>query len=124
MNMSNYPHITIAKDGRLCSTGQHRLRFPRVLYDTLLHLGYNGDVLVYRAHISMAHSMEHCEVSVTIPLNPVEPWMAIAIGVELDDTVEQTAQVALTNMCGSRLVDTTAMPITLFLVHYHGDPVW
>jgi hypothetical protein len=95
-----------------------------VLYDTLLHLGYNGDVSVYRAHISMAHSMEHCEVSMTIPLNPVEPWMAIVIGVELDDTIEQMAQVALTNMCGSRLVDTTVMPITLFLVHYQGDPVW
>jgi hypothetical protein len=59
-----------------------------VLYDGLLHLGYNGDVPVYRAHMSMANIMEQCEVSVTIPINPIEPWMATVIGIELDDTVE------------------------------------
>jgi hypothetical protein len=32
--------------------------------------------------------MDQCEVSVTIPLNPVEPWMKTVIDVELDDTVE------------------------------------
>jgi hypothetical protein len=32
--------------------------------------------------------MEQCEVSVTIPLNPTEPWMASVISVELDDTIE------------------------------------
>jgi hypothetical protein len=37
--------------------GQHRPGFPRVLYDSLLHLGYNGDILVYRACMSTAHSM-------------------------------------------------------------------
>jgi hypothetical protein len=48
------------------------------------------------ARMSMAHSMEQCEVSITMPLNPMESWMAAVIGVELDDPVEQTAQVALT----------------------------
>jgi hypothetical protein len=43
----------------------------------------------------MAHSMEQCKVSVTIPLNSIEPWMSSVIGVELDDTIEQTTQVAL-----------------------------
>jgi hypothetical protein len=64
--------------------------------------------------------MEQCEVSVTIPLNPTEPWMATVIGVELDDTIEQTAQVALTSLCGSHLADTAVMPIALFLVRYQG----
>jgi hypothetical protein len=50
--------------------------------------------------------------------------MASVIGVELDDTVEQTAQVALTSLCGSCLADTAAMPIALFPVCYQGDPVW
>jgi hypothetical protein len=59
-DMSNYPPVTIAEDERLCSTGQ-------------LDLSYNGDVLVYRPRLSMAHSMEQCEVSVTIPLSPEEP---------------------------------------------------
>ena len=124
MNVNDYPHVTIAEDGRWCSTGQHRPGFPRVLYGALLHLGYNGDVPVYRARMSMVHGMEQCEVSVTIPLNPTEPWMATVIGVKLDDTVEQTAQVALTSLCGSRLADTAAMSIALFPVRYQGDPVW
>jgi hypothetical protein len=104
--------------------GQHRLGFPRVLYDTLLHLGYNEDVLVYHACMSMAHSMEHCKLSMTIPLNSIEPWMATIISVELDNTVDQTAQVALTSLCGSRLANNAMMSIMLFPVHYRGDPVW
>jgi hypothetical protein len=35
MNMDNYPHVTIAEDGSLCSKGQHRPGFPRVLYDAI-----------------------------------------------------------------------------------------
>jgi hypothetical protein len=124
MNMNDYPHITIAEDGRWCSMGQHRPGFPRVLYDVLLHLGYNRDVPVYRARMSMAHSMEQCEVSVTIPLNQTEPWRASIIGVKLDDTIEQTAPVALTSLCGSRLADTTVMTITLIPVRYQGDLMW
>jgi hypothetical protein len=81
--MNDYPHVTIAEDGRWCSMGQHHPGFPRVLYDALLHLRFNGNVPVYRARMSMAHSMEQCEVSVTIPLNPTEPWMAFFISVEL-----------------------------------------
>jgi hypothetical protein len=123
MDMSNYPCVTIAEVGRLCSTSQHHPGFPRVLYDTL-HLGYNGDVPVYRACMSMVHSMEQCEVSVTIPLSLEEPWMATIIGVELDNTVDQMAQVALASLCGSRFADTTATPITLFSIRYWGDPVW
>jgi hypothetical protein len=55
MNMDNYPHVTIAEDGSLCSMGQHRLVFPRVLYDALRRLSYNGDVPVYRSRMYMAH---------------------------------------------------------------------
>jgi hypothetical protein len=33
MNMNDYPHVTIAKDGRWCSMGQHRLGF-REYYTT------------------------------------------------------------------------------------------
>jgi hypothetical protein len=61
---------------------------------------------------------------VTIPLNPIDPWMATIISIELDDTVEQTAQVAFISLCGSHLADTAAMPIALFPVHYQGYPVW
>jgi hypothetical protein len=34
------------------------------------------------------------------------------------------AQVTLTSLCGSRLVDIAAMPITLFMIHDQRDPVW
>jgi hypothetical protein len=44
--------------------------------------------------------------------------------VKLDEIVEQTAQVALTSLCESRLADTAAMPIVLFPIHNQEDPVW
>jgi hypothetical protein len=50
--------------------------------------------------------------------------MATVIMVELDETVEQTAQVILTSLCESRLADTAAMPIVLFPIHNQEDPVW
>jgi hypothetical protein len=124
MNIDNYSHITIAEDGSLCSTGQHRPRFPRVMYDALRQLGYNGDVPIYHGRMSMAHGQNKCEVNVVIPLNPTEPWMATVIRVELDETVEQMVQVALTSLCESRLADTITMPIALFRIHNQEDPMW
>jgi hypothetical protein len=118
MNMDNYPHVTIAVDGRLCSTGQHRPGFLRVLYNALHQLGYDGDTPVYRGRMSMAHGQDKCEVNVVIPLNPFEPWMATVI------SVEQTAQVALTSLCETRLADTATMPIALFPICNQEDPVW
>jgi hypothetical protein len=124
MNMDNYPHITIYVDGSLCFMGQHRPGFPQMLYDALRQLGYDRDTPVYRGRISMAHGQDKCVVNVVIPLNPMEAWMATVIGVELDETVEQTAQVALTSLCETRLVNTAAMPIVLFLIRNQEDPVW
>jgi hypothetical protein len=124
MNMDNYPHVTIAEDGSLCSMGQHLPGFPRVLYDALRQLSYNGDAPVYRGRMSMAYGQDKCEDNVVIPLNPMEPWMATVIRVELDETIEQTAQVALTSLCETRLTDTAAMPIALFPIHNQEDPVW
>jgi hypothetical protein len=74
--------------------------------------------------MSMAHGQEKCVVNVVIPINPTEPWMATVIGVELDETVEQTAQVALTSLCETCLADAIAMPIALFPIHNQEDPVW
>jgi hypothetical protein len=116
MNMDNYPHVTIAADGSLCSTGQHHPGFPLVLYD--------GDAPIYIDCMSMAHGQDKCEVNVVIPLNPMEPWMTTVIGVELDETIEQTAQVALTSLCETRLANTAAMPIALFPIRNQEDPMW
>jgi hypothetical protein len=72
----------------------------------------------------MVHGQDKCEVNVVIPLNLTEPWMATNIRVELDETIEQMAQVTLTSLCESRLADTAAMPITLFPIHNQEDPMW
>jgi hypothetical protein len=66
-----------------------------VLYDALRQLSYNGDAPVYRGRMYMTHGQDKCKVNVVIPLNLTEPWMATVIGVELEEIVEQTAQVAL-----------------------------
>jgi hypothetical protein len=94
-----------------------------VLYDALLHHGYNGDVPIYRARVSMAHSMEQWEVKVTIPIRLEEPCSVNIMGVELDDSVYKTAHFALASLCGSRLTDTVATPLALFPFHYQGDPM-
>jgi hypothetical protein len=93
--------------------GQHCLGFPRVLYNTLLCLSYDREVPIYHCRLSVVDGLDICETSVTIPLNPVEPWMATVVGSDPDTTVEKTAHVALTS-CESHLTATTAMPITLF----------
>jgi hypothetical protein len=124
MNMNNYPHFSITEDGSLCSTGQHCPGFPRVLYDTLIHLGYNGDVPLYRHCLSKAHGLDMCEVTVMTPFDPMELWMGTVIGSKLDSTVEQMTHATLTSLCESRLTATTEMPIALFLIHNQENPMW
>jgi hypothetical protein len=63
----------LTEDRRLCSTSQHCLGFLRVLYDTLLRLGYDGDVPVYRCRLSRAQGLDRCEISVMITFDPMEP---------------------------------------------------
>jgi hypothetical protein len=92
-------------------------------YTTHSSLGYNGDMSVFRAHLSMLHSLEQSEVSMTIPINSEDPWMTTIISIELDDTVDHMAQVALASLCGSRLVDTAVTPIILFPFCFRGELV-
>jgi hypothetical protein len=87
MELNDYPHFDLTEDGRLCSTCQHWPGFLRVLYDTLIRLGYDGDAPVYRCRLSTAHSMDQCEVSMTIPFNPTEPWSGSVIDSEPDTGV-------------------------------------
>jgi hypothetical protein len=72
----------------------------------------------------MVHTEDRCDVSVAIPLNPTKLRVAIVIGIKLDETIEQMAQVALTFLCESRLTDTDAMSIALFPIHNQEDPMW
>jgi hypothetical protein len=104
MELNDYPHFDLTEDGRLCSMGQHCPGFPRVLYDALIRLGYDGNAPVYRCRLSMAHGMDQCEVSVTIPFDPMEPWSGSIIGSEPDIGVELMVHIALTFLCETALL--------------------
>jgi hypothetical protein len=80
IELNDYPHFNLTKDGRLCSMGQHCPGFPRVLYDTLIPLSYDGDAPVYHCQLPTAHVMDQCEVSVMIPFDPIELWSGSVIG--------------------------------------------
>jgi hypothetical protein len=104
--------------------GQHCSEFPRVLYDAHLRLSYDGEVPIYRCRLSMVDGLDICETSMMIPLNPADPWTRTIIGSEPDTIVEQTADIALTSLCESRLTATVVMPVTLFPIQNQENPVW
>jgi hypothetical protein len=123
MELNDYPHFDLAEDGTLCSMGQHCSWFPRVLYDTLIRLGYDRDAPVYRCRLSMAHVMDQCEVSVTIPFDPTEPWLGSVIGSEPDTGVVLMAHITLTSLCEDHLIATATLPIALLLIQDQENPI-
>jgi hypothetical protein len=124
MEPNDYPHFYLTEDGRLCSTGQHCPGFLRVLYDALIHLGYDGDAPVYCCRLSMAHDLDRCEVSMMIPFDLTEPWSGSVIGSRHDTGVETMARIALTSLCEDRLTATAALPIALLLIRNQENPIW
>jgi hypothetical protein len=116
MELNDYPHFDLVEHKTRCSTGQHCPGFLRVLYDTLIRLGYDEDALVYRCRLSMTHGLDQCEVSMTIPFDPTEPWSGSVIGSEPDTGVELMAHIALTSLCEDHLAATAALPIALLLI--------
>jgi hypothetical protein len=124
MELNDCPHFYLIEDGRLCSTSQHCPEFPRVLYDTLIRLGYDGDTPVYHSRLSMAHGLDMCEVRVTIPFHPMEPWSGSIIGSEPDTDVEMMAHITLTSLCKDRLAATAALPIALLSIQNQENPIW
>jgi hypothetical protein len=124
MELNDYPHFYPVDDGRLCSTCQHCPGFPRMLYDALIRLGYDGDALVYYYRLSRVHDLDMCEVSVMIPFDPAKPWLRSIIGSEPDTGVEMMAHIALTSLCEDRLTATAALPIALLLIRDQENPIW
>jgi hypothetical protein len=124
MEQNDYSHFYLTEDGRLYSTGQHCPRFLRVLYDTLIRLGYDGDALVYRCWLSMAHGLDRCEVSMMIPFAPTESWSGSIITSEPDTDVEMTAHIALTSLCEDHLTTIAALPFALLLIQNPDNPLW
>jgi hypothetical protein len=124
MNIADYPHFYLAKDGRPCSMGQHCPGFLRVLYDALLSLGYKGDAPIYCCWLSMAHSVEVCEACVTIPIDPSKPWSVSVIASEPSTTVEMMTHIALTYFGDSRISATAALPTVPLSIWDQENPVW
>jgi hypothetical protein len=124
MELNDKPQFDLTEDGILCSTGQHCPGFPRVLYDALIRLGYDGDAPVYRCQLSTAHGIDQCEVNVTIPFDPTEPWLGSIIDSETDTGVELMAHIALTSLCEDRFTTTAALPIVLLPIRDQENPIW
>jgi hypothetical protein len=124
MELNDYPHLDLAEDGRLCSMGQHCLGFPRVLYDALVRLGYDGNAPVYHCRLSTAHGMDQCDVSIMIPFDPTDPWSRCIIGSGPDIGVELMAHMALTSLWEDHLAATAALPIALLLIRNQEHPIW
>jgi hypothetical protein len=122
MKLNDYPTLTSPRAGH-CSTGQHCPGFPRVLYDTLIRLCYDRDTPVYRRRLSTAHGMSQCEVSVTVPFDPTEPWSGSVIDSEPDTDVELMTHIALTSLCEDRLTATAALPIAHHLIWNQESPL-
>ena len=124
MNMDDYPHCSLGEDGRLRTTGLHRPGFTRVLWDTLLRLGYDGPAPRYRCRPFQAHGLHACEARVEIPFDPTVPWTGAVIGSEVDDAVEKLAHAALTSLCERSFAATAAMPVALFPIRDQEDSDW
>jgi hypothetical protein len=124
MELNDYLHFDLTKDGRLCFMGQHCPGFTSVLNDALIHLGYNGDAPVYHCRLSTAHGMDQCEVSMMIPFDPTEPWSGSVLGSEPDTDVELMAHISLTYLCEDHLTATAALPITLLPIQDQENPIW
>jgi hypothetical protein len=124
MELNDFAYFYLTKDGRPCSTCQHCPGFLQVLYDVPIRLGYDGDTPVYRCRLSMAHGLDRCKVSVTIPFNPTEPWSGSIISSEPNTSVEMMTHIALTSLCEDRLTTTAALLITLLPIQNQENPVW
>jgi hypothetical protein len=124
MELNDYPHFYLADDGRLCSMDQHCPGFPRVLYDALICLAYDRDAPVYRCRLFRVHDLDRCEVRVTIPFDPTEPWSGFIIGSEPDTGIEMMAHITLSSLCEDRLTATAALPIALLPIRDQENLVW
>jgi hypothetical protein len=60
----------------------------------------------------------------TIPFDPIEPWLGSVIDSEPNTGIEMMAHIALTSLCEDRLTATAALPIVLPPIQNEENPVW
>jgi hypothetical protein len=68
--------------------------------------------------------LDRCEVSVTIPFDPMDPWSGSIIGSEPNTGVERMAHITLTSLCEDRLTATATLPISLLPIQNQENPIW
>jgi hypothetical protein len=123
--MIDYSYCTY-EDGWLRKRGLHRHDFPMLLWDALVQTGYGEEVPKYRGWLNMEHGLPRCEVYIDIRSHPVfpngSPWSTWVIRNDMDDAMEKASHAALTALCSQRLLDTAAMPISLYPIQVRSDP--
>jgi hypothetical protein len=72
----------------------------------------------------MAHGMNVCEASVTIPFDTTKPWSGSIVNNEPDTAVKMMAHIALTSLCEDRLTATTSLPIMHLSIRNQENPMW
>jgi hypothetical protein len=72
----------------------------------------------------MVHGLDRCEVIVTIPFDPMEPWSGPIISNEPGTGIEMMSHIALTSLCEDCLATIVALPIVLLSIRNQENPVW
>jgi hypothetical protein len=72
----------------------------------------------------MAHALDRCEISMTIPFDPSESWSRSVIGNELDTGIEMIAHIILTSLCKDRLATIAALFMALLLIRNQENLIW
>jgi hypothetical protein len=98
--------------------------FPKMLYDAFLSLGYKGHAPIYHCQLSMAHGMEVCEASMTIPIDPLEPWSRSIVASKTNTVIEMMAHATLTYLSERCLTAIAAPPNALLPIWDQENPVW
>jgi hypothetical protein len=68
--------------------------------------------------------MDQCEVSVTLPFDPMEPWSGFVIGSKSDTSVDLMVHMALTSLCEDRFTATVTLPIALLPIQNLENLIW
>jgi hypothetical protein len=117
--MDIYPCATLGADGWLRCDGLHRPGFLTLLWDVLHHFDYTRTP-AYSGYLYHEFRCGCCEVHVDVLAHPSGPgmtaWFTMAIGDDLDDTLERAAHQALTEFCECHLPGLVSTTVVLFPV--------
>jgi hypothetical protein len=125
--MDDYSYATLGADGWLRCDGLHRPGIPTLLRDVLQHFGHTGTP-AYHGHPYHEFRRGRCEVHVDILAHPSDSgmtaWFTMAIGYDLDDTLERAAHQTLTEFHERYLLGFASTAIALFPVQNEGNTSW